>query len=127
MMAESRSHELSISGGLEGIASASLSFSVSESAAAGTHRRIGPQRVTDTQELAGVNTSLLRDQCIFLSYYKVKHRLFGSPKVIKAGAGTPDLPPPTPPTSAIAALLGGSVLNQQVCMPHSSSQAINNV
>lgn len=101
MMAESRSHELNISGGIQGIASASLSFSFSESVQASTHHRIGPQRATDIQELSGITSSLLHDQCIFLSYYKVKRRLLGSPKVIKAGAGSSGPPSPTHPDSNI--------------------------
>ncbi|KZT13292.1 WD40 repeat-like protein [Laetiporus sulphureus 93-53] len=34
-----------------------------------------------------------RDQCVFVNYYKVKYRLGFWPRVLKAAAGDPDLPP----------------------------------
>lgn len=111
MMAESKSHELTVSGGMEGIATANMGFSFSDVALSGTHRRTGPHRNPDpplppaiTQESEDppqvASSTVLYDQCVFLSYYKVKRRPLLGPKLIQAGARPQDLPGPEPPGSA---------------------------
>ena len=88
-----RDGEIAFGGQFTPAAQASFSVSATKDVSMSWEHRSGPKSSSDTS----LNEASAFDQCIFLHYYKVKHRPFFVPKVIRAGTDEPHLSrTPTP-------------------------------
>lgn len=96
-----QSHEISFHGQLGHLAQAGLSLSMTESNMMSVETRSGPHRrpfaqlpeprTSSTGKNVEVEPDNRRDQCVFLSYYKIKYRKF-LPNKIAAAADPNSLP-----------------------------------
>ena len=85
-------HEITLSGS-GGIAQAGLTFAIADETTTTVQQRIGPPERQGALQIRdnATNLNLPRDQCIFMSYFKVVDRMFWF--TIKAKAGDNNLQP----------------------------------
>lgn len=76
-----RAHEVSIQAPLGSVAGVEFSIQVAENAASSFEQRSGPER-----EWLSKDGKFLRDQCLFLRYFKMKRRIFLGKRLVAAGS-----------------------------------------